>query len=132
MADLDGDGDIDIVTRQQGDAGDVVLVWVQKTLWAFEQRKIACPTGEGLAIADMDGDGDVDVVIGTRWYETPTDLLTGEWIEHWRRVDNCSVENSILTARMTSSTNRMSSVTTRTSSPTTRMSSPTTRMSSPT
>ncbi|MHC4704745.1 MAG: FG-GAP repeat domain-containing protein, partial [Planctomycetota bacterium] len=82
LADLDGDKDLDVVTRQQGSAGNVLEIWLQKSLWQWVHRQVPCPVGEGLDVADLDDDGDPDIVTGSRWYETPSDVDEGAWVEH--------------------------------------------------
>jgi hypothetical protein len=79
--DIDGDGQIEIVTRKQFDDGDKVFIW-KRSGDRWNQRVFSCPTGEGLAIADINRNRILDVVIGGRWYEGPEDILNGEWKEH--------------------------------------------------
>jgi len=82
VGDVDGDGRLEIVTRQQGEAGDQILVWKQEKDGGWAQRVIPCPSGEGLVLGDVDGDGRLDIVIGGRWYEAPGDIMQGSWEEH--------------------------------------------------
>jgi hypothetical protein len=71
IGDLDGDGDLDIATRQQGGAGNKIEIWRQKTPTSWSHQSIDCPTGEGLCVGDLDKDGDLDVITGGRWYANP-------------------------------------------------------------
>jgi hypothetical protein len=83
LADLDKDGRLDIVSRDQSDfgamAGDTVCLWRQEAGDKWTQRIIECPHGEGLALDDIDGDGDSDVVIGGLWFENDGRVLDGVW-----------------------------------------------------
>lgn len=86
LADLDGDGRIDVVTRHQSGfsswKGNRIYIWKQISPVEWSLRTFDCPHGEGLALCDVDGDGRPDIVIGGRWYHNPGDILSGEWQEH--------------------------------------------------
>ena len=79
--DIDGDGNLEIVTRKQFDDGNKIYIW-KRFGEKWNQQTFGCPYGEGLAVADINRDGIPDVVIGGRWYEGPKDILNGIWKEH--------------------------------------------------
>lgn len=86
VADLNGDGRPDLVTRHQSGfgrkRGNAVHLWLQDGAGAWAHRTFDCPHGEGLEVADLDGDGRPDIAIGGRWYRHPGDALGGTWTEH--------------------------------------------------
>lgn len=82
VADIDGDGQLEIVARQQGAAGAEIVVWLRSDPEQWQSRTLQCPAGEGLALGELAGTGRLDIVIGGRWYETPADLREGRWQEH--------------------------------------------------
>lgn len=82
VGDIDGDGDLEIVTRSQEAEGDQIVIWKRTSAASWTKRIIPCPVGEGLALGDIAGDGRLHVVIGGRWYEAPEDVLADPWQEH--------------------------------------------------
>jgi hypothetical protein len=86
VADLDGDGRLDIVTRHQSGfgkmMGDAIHVWKQDTPTSWRHHTFPCPHGEGLAVADINGNGRPDIIIGGRWYANPGEILGGAWMEN--------------------------------------------------
>ena len=81
VGDIDGDGQLEVVTRQQGGPGAEIVVWLRGGPERWQSRTLKCPAGEGLALCDLAGHGRLGIVIGGRWYETPQDLQGGEWQE---------------------------------------------------
>jgi hypothetical protein len=84
LADLDLDGRLDVVARDQsafGGTGNAIYLYRQKDPASWAKRTIACPHGEGLKLGDIDRDGDSDILVGDRWYENARDI-NGPWTEH--------------------------------------------------
>jgi hypothetical protein len=85
-ADLNGDGKVDLVMRDQSSfgskTGHSVFLYKQVNPDKWTPRELRCREGEGVAIADLNGDGRPDIVIGGSWFENNGDLLEGPWTEH--------------------------------------------------
>jgi hypothetical protein len=95
LADLDSDGRLDVVGRDQSAFGDpqggaAIHVYLQTGPNVWTKNAFPCPAGEGLAVADIDRDGDTDILIADRWY---ANAGKGDgWSEHvigptWREPD---------------------------------------------
>ena len=82
VGDLDGDGHLEIVTRDQGERGRQIVLWKPSGPRSWSSRALPCPEGEGLAIGAIAGTGRLDIVIAGRWYEAPPDIMAGPWREY--------------------------------------------------
>ncbi|MBI1389461.1 MAG: hypothetical protein GC154_13540 [bacterium] len=83
LADLDGDGTLELIARDQSgfghNTGNRIHLWKHKgDDWIHSEFEI--PHGEGLLAGDLDKDGDVDIITGGYWYEN--DGAGSGWAAH--------------------------------------------------
>jgi hypothetical protein len=79
--DINGDGLVDLVARDISH-GFWVLIQDSPGGTAWKPRRFV-PTNprEGVALGDMDKDGDLDIVINGVWFQTPSDPVSGTYVQ---------------------------------------------------
>ena len=81
--DLDGDGWVDLIMRDQaefGSSGDKLVFLLQKGRDQWDSFDLTVPNGEGLKLADLDQDGAKDILINGWWLENTGNIR--EWPIH--------------------------------------------------
>ncbi len=81
VGDIDGDGEMEMVTRSQGKEGGEILIW-KRNGESWVHRAIECPLGEGLVLGDIDNDGKLEMIIGGSWYKASGDIMNDPWEVH--------------------------------------------------
>ncbi|MDX2019927.1 MAG: VCBS repeat-containing protein [Deltaproteobacteria bacterium] len=79
VVDLDADGKLDLVV---GTTEGAIVVWRQVRKQQWDAHEVVHQGGGGWTTADMNADGRSDLVFADGWYETPVDVITGEWKHH--------------------------------------------------
>ncbi|MGB5890800.1 MAG: FG-GAP-like repeat-containing protein [Thermoanaerobaculia bacterium] len=77
LGDVDGNGSLDVVTRNKTGSG--TYFWKQESPTSWTRITISTGAGEGTALGDVDGDDDLDVAHNGYWVEQ-IDATT--WSEH--------------------------------------------------
>lgn len=86
VTDFDRDGRNDIVICTF-DSPAEIFIYFQNNKDVWQKKTHTYANGhEGLDVGDVDGDGDPDIVTNGRWFETPANSRTGNYIEH--EIDN--------------------------------------------
>jgi hypothetical protein len=81
VADFDGDGRVDIVTREDSET----QIWFNDA-GSWVEKAIGHPPHEGMALGDLDGDEDPDIVLNGFWLQTPADARNGAYTQ--RTIDD--------------------------------------------
>lgn len=85
VGDVDGNGRLDIVTR---DVSHGIFLVLQNTDGTWKDRIfIETNPREGLDLFDPDGDGDLDIIVNGVWFETPADPETGTFTRYTYGAD---------------------------------------------
>lgn len=81
VGDLDGDGMLDVVTRDVARGLFLIQQEADGSGW-LDPRFISVNPREGLIFADIDQDLDLDIVINGVWLETPDDIQEDDFTIH--------------------------------------------------
>jgi hypothetical protein len=95
LADINRDGRIDVITRNQSDfgtmKGNTIHLWTNLGDDKWKEEILECDHGEGLRVFDLDLDGDVDIIGSGFWFEN----LNEGWVRHdftaWHNSANLAV-----------------------------------------
>ncbi len=83
LADLNNDGQLDIVGRDE--SSSPVTILIQNSPLSWSSRVIDPGYGfNGLAAADLNQDGNLDLIVGGVWMQNPgaANVLNGTWANH--------------------------------------------------
>jgi hypothetical protein len=84
VADLDNDGRMDIVGRDQEafppGRGDTLYIYFQTSALQWSKHLIPCTNGEGLRVSDINRDARPDIVINGSWFQNSG--VDSIWIAH--------------------------------------------------
>lgn len=78
VIDLDGDGNIDVVSRRH----DQIFLHFQDDQGSWTERRLQVIEREGMDVGDLDGDGDPDILLNGFWLEQPEDPKRQQWRRH--------------------------------------------------
>jgi hypothetical protein len=88
LSDLDSDGKLDIVARDQSrfghDSGDILHIFRQTDPQNWSHLKVGIDPGEGLKITDLNNDSKPDIVVNRYWLQNSGTLAN---VKRWQRFD---------------------------------------------
>ena len=95
LADLNGDKQLDIISRDQSDFGTMrgnqIHIWINEGSDNWHEVVLECDHGEGLRVADLDGDNDIDIVAAGFWFENKSESWKKHVFTSWHPSGNLAV-----------------------------------------